>query len=568
MSSSKYIWKILLLIAIIFSMLNTSGCSFRSPQEHPQRSIIHESKNVHSIAPVSAQHRNWEERGHIFKVDRQTSSTSVLNPYKVYSYAIKGQLHAHSKRSGRWHADFYPNEVLEKYGHLYYGFVALTDHNQRCKTCFDLFECCSLGYNTVPCSEIFQDPGDLRPLYIPSEEGGWQLAKHILQIGLTQTDPCRPSDYSSLRPLIDWVERAGGVAVAAHPLAEGSVWADADLYEIPWLRGIEINDANHVILWDQLLKGDRARWGFATDDFHREGGIDHQFVVVNSPSSNKSDILVNLRKGNFFSVRLGTPGTSHTGTFPQLHYVDIVPDSQRPGEVMIVTWFSGATEIRFIHGNGQHASSAVPPAEGMFSIQQATHPLNGSEQYVRIELRNANGTVTYSQPLFVYGHSCEDCVTVDYNRARVERWSLPGDDWTIVVHNGGLPKIIATFGSEEAAQQGLAVFRHYKMNGQCFVGRPWAKMVYFLVNGQSPVGAYPNEDCMHFEPDKIEVKLVTNSNVNPPVTSWKLVQQVNWLLDFRDSEIQARRADEFIRRHGFNRICYVGRPGGMVYFRR
>ena len=101
----------------------------------------------------------------------------------------------------------------------------------------------------------------------------------------------------------------------------------------------------------------------------------------------------------------------------------------------------------------------------------------------------------------------------------------------------------------------------YKMNSQCFVGRPNPPMSYYLVDGKAPEGPIAGEDCIPFDRNKIEAKQINGR--------WKIVDGDLWLLDFDQSANEAQRGLSIIKKYGFNFICYVGRPNpGMIYFRK
>lgn len=67
------------------------------------------------------------------------------------------------------------------------------------------------------------------------------------------------------------------------------------------------------------------------------------------------------------------------------------------------------------------------------------------------------------------------------------------------------------------------------------------------------------EDCIGFNPDKIEVKKIGNR--------WKIVEGDHWITDFGNKGDEANNALKIIKKYGFNRICFVGRPDpSMTYF--
>jgi hypothetical protein len=148
----------------------------------------------------------------------------------------------------------------------------------------------------------------------------------------------------------------------------------------------------------------------------------------------------------------------------------------------------------------------------------------------------------------------EDCIS--FNPQNVEVRQINGR-WKVVEGNMWM----LDFGANEVqARKALAVIKHYRMNSQCFVGRPGPSMQYYLVNGRSPVGAFRGEDAIPFDPSKIQVTSIGGR--------WKIVEGSHWIMDFESSEAEARTAFSIIQKYGFNRICFVGRPNPpMTYFR-
>lgn len=150
----------------------------------------------------------------------------------------------------------------------------------------------------------------------------------------------------------------------------------------------------------------------------------------------------------------------------------------------------------------------------------------------------------------------EDIINFNWQQATVANVN---GSWKVVVGNMWL----LDFGGNQAqATQALAVIRHYRLNQQCFVGRPNAPMQYYLSNGRTPAGPMPGEDSIHFDNNNIRAV-----NVNG---RWKIVEGgTHWMLDFGSNEAQAWAALRIIWKYDFSYICFVGRPNPpMMYFRR
>lgn len=118
------------------------------------------------------------------------------------------------------------------------------------------------------------------------------------------------------------------------------------------------------------------------------------------------------------------------------------------------------------------------------------------------------------------------------------------------------------FGSKKTeADRSLKVIKRYRMNQSCFVGQPDPSLQYMLISGRAPVGKLSGEDCVSFNPGSIEVK-----NING---RWKIVDGSHWMFDFEGNEGEARRAFGIIKKHGFSKSCFVGRPNpDFQYLRR
>lgn len=148
----------------------------------------------------------------------------------------------------------------------------------------------------------------------------------------------------------------------------------------------------------------------------------------------------------------------------------------------------------------------------------------------------------------------EDCV--GFNPASTTLKNIDGR-WTIV--DGG--HLMFNFGSNKAeALQALKIIKYYRMNRSCFVGRPDPSFQYLLVDGNAPQGNMPGEDCVAFNPNTIEVKNIGGS--------WKIVDGSHWVFDFGGKEAEARAAFAIIKKYGFTRSCYVGRPNPSFRYLR
>lgn len=148
----------------------------------------------------------------------------------------------------------------------------------------------------------------------------------------------------------------------------------------------------------------------------------------------------------------------------------------------------------------------------------------------------------------------DDCISFDPNRAQVSkingRWKIvDGGNW------------LKDFGTNEAeARKSLQIIKHYRVNKQCFVGRPNPSLEYYLVGSNQPQGAFAGEDCIAFD--------AANLDVDKDGANWLITDGRSRMLTFT-SEDEAWISYGYLRQHGFTHQCYVGRPGpSFAYFRR
>lgn len=150
--------------------------------------------------------------------------------------------------------------------------------------------------------------------------------------------------------------------------------------------------------------------------------------------------------------------------------------------------------------------------------------------------------------------SGEDCVSFNPQRAEIQPF---GSSVRLIDGNHAL----MLFEDSQEAAEALEVIRHYGFNRSCFVGRPGPSLHYFLVDDRAPMGAMPDEDCVGFDPERVEARQVQGS--------WKIVENGRWLLDFAEARIEAYTALAIMRHHGFTHSCFVARPGpALTYLRR
>ena len=150
---------------------------------------------------------------------------------------------------------------------------------------------------------------------------------------------------------------------------------------------------------------------------------------------------------------------------------------------------------------------------------------------------------------------------IPFNRNNVAAVQV-GGRWKVAE---GSHWMLDTGTSQWEAERCVEIINHYRLASMCFVGRPRcgdsSPMMYWLTNtGRAPSGRLQGEDCIAFDRDNLAVVEIGGR--------WKVVEGTHWLLDFGPGEGNAIAALHFIRKYGFDEICFVGRPDpSMTYFK-
>ncbi len=148
----------------------------------------------------------------------------------------------------------------------------------------------------------------------------------------------------------------------------------------------------------------------------------------------------------------------------------------------------------------------------------------------------------------------EDCISLNPKKVSVKkingRWKVvDGSHW------------IYDFNSNRSeAYKTLHIIKYYGITSTCFVGRPNPSFTYSLVNGKSPRGSMKGEDCVSFNPNNIKVVYKRGKYI---------IVDGNHAMFAFDSKKEANQSVAIIKKYGFTKSCFVGRPNpSMEYLRK
>jgi hypothetical protein len=139
----------------------------------------------------------------------------------------------------------------------------------------------------------------------------------------------------------------------------------------------------------------------------------------------------------------------------------------------------------------------------------------------------------------------------------------------IVANNGRFQVVtdagasLLSFGNRNEANMAVQVLQDLGLSRSCFVGRPNPPLHYFT----TPAGNLPNrnaainEDCLRFNPARLEVKKHgSNFIIHDGTFS---------LFNFRGNKSLAHRAIRRMQKYGATQVCYIARPNpDMMYLKR
>ena len=298
---------------------------------------------------------------------------------------FKGNTHTHSLNSD---GDSTPEDVVRWYREQRYHFLFFTDHNTV--TPVD-------GLNAIFAApdrflvirgEEISDSADKKPVHLNMLGGEGLVAP---QGGATPAE--------ALRRNVAAIKAAQGVISINHPNF-GWALSAADLLEGRGAELLEICNAHYQVnneggggqpgaeaLWDSMLSAGITIFGVASDDVHElkrpwvktsaRPGLG--WIVVRAPRLTADAILSAIARGDFYAS---------TG----VELTDIQATPQRLA-VTIKEQSYARYRVQFI-GKGGRVLAEVSSSPYQYDIV-------GHEGYVRARVRDSNGQMAWTQPVFV-----------------------------------------------------------------------------------------------------------------------------------------------------------------------
>ena len=315
---------------------------------------------------------------------------------------LKGNLHTHTTISdGRVSA----GESIRRYKEAGYDFLSITDHRKRfggyIETKDGRIQMASEERALADGDDIIEaisGEEDYRFLVIPGTEFDrnfiWEApehAYHITGVGIRhyipQTNEWTPQE------IVDAIHAEGGYATLAHPI--WSLMTVEECMDLQRYDATEIyNTVSDVysgrgtsdIYIDMMASRGRYVPFMAADDTHyydRDpfGG----FIMVEAEKNNWPSIHQALLEGRFYSSQ-----------GPKIYQIE-KEGGEAPGEKMTVSvQMSPVVSIRFTTNALYNGYRTVYPPPGEKTLTEASYTLADSERFVRIEGRDEQGKLCWS----------------------------------------------------------------------------------------------------------------------------------------------------------------------------
>jgi hypothetical protein len=249
--------------------------------------------------------------------------------------------------------------------------------------------------------------GSQKSSFIPTYEHGFNVFKtHQVCIGAKKVlwiDLIFFQTLSMKQWIIDQLSRDCEIVVLAHPLLRNGYTLDEMKYLTNY-RMMEVLNNLRISRdhWDTALSSGHLVWIMGNDDAHdvlHPNDVGRKFTMINSPTTNREDIIKNLKAGNDYGVdfypKMDVPIVERIARIknvPMMKQIDLVNDT------LFVTVNQKATRIDFIGQNGILRKTVLDTNRSFYKIKP-------EDTYVRTELKFADGSTIYLNPVVRYSGS-------------------------------------------------------------------------------------------------------------------------------------------------------------------
>jgi hypothetical protein len=241
-----------------------------------------------------------------------------------------------------------------------------------------------LGYDYVATSDYqkINYHGKKKPSFIPTYEHGYNLFKtHQVCIEARKvlwTDLLFWQSKSMKQWIIDQLKEDCSIVALAHPVLRNG-YKLKDMQFLCRYDMLEVLCGLHVSAdyWDAALSSGQLAWILADDDTHNIKNLKElgrNFTMINSPTTDKEDILTALKSGNSYGVNYYyNKDTTLKGKAEKLKKLPYLVSAELKGDTFSVTFSRYMLHIEFIGENGQ-VRKKVSNARSAYYVIQPEDP--------------------------------------------------------------------------------------------------------------------------------------------------------------------------------------------------
>ena len=278
-----------------------------------------------------------------------------------------------------------------------------------------------LGFDYVATSDYqrINYHGSGKPDFIPTYEHGYNVFKtHQVCIDAQRvlwTDLILFQTLSMKQWIIDQLDQDCSIVVLAHPLLRHGYTVE----EMKYLTNYEMMEVlNNLRIstdhWDMALSSGQLVWLMGNDDAHdvlHPNDVGRKFTMINSPTTNKEQILSSLLSGRCYGVDFyPTMDVPLQERIERIKYTPILQNAVLSGDTLHVGVNKKAMEIHFIGQEGIIRQTAL-------DTNQAAYIIKAQDTYVRTVFRFEDGSSIYLNPVVRHsGDQPESLLTAKVNQ--------------------------------------------------------------------------------------------------------------------------------------------------------
>lgn len=262
--------------------------------------------------------------------------------------------------------------------------------------------------------------GSEKPSFIPTYEHGYNAFKtHQVCIGAEKVlwvDLILFQTLSMKQWIIDQLSKDCEIVVVAHPLLRHG-YSIEEMKYLTNYRIMEVLNNLRISLehWDAALSSGHMIWVMGNDDAHdvmHYNEVGRKFTMINSPTTNREDIVKSLKSGNAYGVdfypKMDVPLPER---MIRIKNVPIIKRVELIGDTLFVESNQMAGAINFVGQNGVLQKTLIDTKTAYYKIKP-------EDPYIRTEFKYNDGSTIYLNPIIRYdGETPSTIVTASVNQS-------------------------------------------------------------------------------------------------------------------------------------------------------